>query len=193
MRWNADNAFVCWCSKGAWRNSGWNSLSFDPRRNGDLRGKLERTEANLQQELNLKGSASEIGSLVAARNLHIVDVYDADPSGKQHRSFGRVLYVEGKSLVFYAYDLDDHKQFKSNVVFYAWGGKTGVKEVTHNLGILRKDDDGQGRWAMTFDDPKVLSEINSVFVTAEAPSKHYDQPRGRKVLCAYFGGPPNHP
>jgi hypothetical protein len=113
--------------------------------------------------------------------------------GKQRRSFGRVLYVEAESLVFYAYDFDDHKQFKSNVVFYVWGGKTGVKEVTHNLGILRKDDDGQSRWAMTFDDSKVLSEINSVFVTAEAPSKHYDQPRGRKVLYAYFGGQPNHP
>jgi len=159
----------------------------------DLRGKLELTEANLQQELNRKDSAGEIGALVAARNLHIVDVYDADPSGKQQRSFGRVLYVEGKSLVFYAYDLDDRKQFKTNVVFYVWGGKAGVKEVTHNLGILHKDDDGQGRWAMTFDDPKVLSEINSVFVTAEAPNKHYDQPRGRKVLYAYFGGQPNHP
>ena len=74
--------------------------------------------------------------------------------GKQRRSFGRVLYVEAESLVFYAYDFDDHKQFKSNVVFYVWGGKTGVKEVTHNLGILRKDDDGQSSWAMTFDDSK---------------------------------------
>lgn len=46
---------------------------------------------------------------------------------------------------------------------------------------------------MTFDDSKVLSEINSVFVTAEAPSTRYDQRCGRKVLYAYFGGPPNHP
>jgi len=33
--------------------------------------------------------------LVAARNLHIVDVYDADPSGKRQRAFGRVFYTEG--------------------------------------------------------------------------------------------------
>jgi hypothetical protein len=46
---------------------------------------------------------------------------------------------------------------------------------------------------MTFDDAKVLTEINSVFVTAESTSKSYDQPHGKKVLYAYFGSPANHP
>jgi hypothetical protein len=64
--------------------------------------------------VHLKGSGNQIGSLAAARNLHIVDVYDADANGKQHCSLGSVLYVEVRSLVFYSYDLDDHKQFKSN-------------------------------------------------------------------------------
>jgi hypothetical protein len=68
-----------------------------------------------------------------------------------------------------------------------------MKEVTHSLGILQKDDAGQGRWAMTFDDLKVLSEINSVFVTAESGNKHYDTPHGKRILYAYFGGQPNHP
>jgi hypothetical protein len=134
-----------------------------------------------------------MGELVAARNLHIVDVYDAEPDGKRQRAFGRVFYTEGKSLVFYAYDLEGAGQMKANVVFHVWGGKAGVKEVTHSLGILRKDDAGQARWAMTFDDPNVLSQINSVFVTAEASNKHYDSPRGKKVLYAYFGSAPNHP
>jgi hypothetical protein len=39
----------------------------------------------------------------------------------------------------------------------------------------------------------VLTQINSVFVTAESASKSYDQPHGRKVLYAYFGSPANHP
>jgi hypothetical protein len=120
-------------------------------------------------------------------------VYDADPNGKRQRSFGRVFYIEGQSLVFYAYDLDDPGRFKTNVVFHVWGGKAGVKEVTHSLGILHRDDSGQNRWAMTFDDPKVLTQINSVFVTAESASKHDDQPHGKKVLYAYFGSPANHP
>jgi hypothetical protein len=46
---------------------------------------------------------------------------------------------------------------------------------------------------MTFDDPKVLAQINSVFVTAESANKHYDEPHGKKVLFAYFGSQPNHP
>ena len=155
--------------------------------------KLQLTEANLGRERDLKSAKDEMGDLVGSRNLHIVDVYDADSSGKQQPAFGRVFYVQDKSLVFYAYDLDRPRQFKANVVFHVWGGKAGVKEVTHSLGILHKDDAGQDRWAMTFDDPKVLSQINSVFVTAEVSSKSYDSPHGRKVLYAYFGGQPNHP
>ncbi len=159
----------------------------------EVSAKLESTTAELQRERDLKSAKTEMGDLVAARNLHIVDVYDADPNGKRQRSFGRVFYIEGKSLVFYAYDLEDPGRFKANVVFHVWGGKAGVKEVTHSLGILRKDDAGQSRWAMTFDDPKVLAQINSVFVTAESANKHYDEPHGKRVLYAYFGSQPNHP
>lgn len=159
----------------------------------ELAARLDATTANLQQEQDVKSAKSEMGELVAARNLHIVDVYDADPNGKRQRSFGRVFYIEGKSLVFYAYDLDDPGRFKTNVVFHVWGGRAGMKEVTHSLGILHKDDAGQNRWAMTFDDPSVLAQINSVFVTAESANKHYDEPHGKKVLYAYFGSQPNHP
>jgi len=168
-------------------------LDVQKQTNEELSAKLELTTADLRRELDLKSAKSELGDVVAARNLHIVDVYDADPNGKRQRSFGRVFYIEGKSLVFYAYDLDDPGRFRANIVFHVWGGKAGVKEVTHSLGILRKDDGGQNRWAMTFDDSKVLGQINSVFVTAESANKHYDEPHGKKVLYAYFGSQPNHP
>ncbi len=151
--------------------------------------------ATLQSQvdrLNQRLAESEV-KLDVQRQTSIVDVYDADPNGKRQRSFGRVFYIEGKSLVFYAYDLDDPGRFKANIVFHVWGGKAGVKEVTQSLGILRKDDGGQNRWAMTFDDPKVLGQINSVFVTAESANKHYDEPHGKKVLYAYFGSTANHP
>jgi hypothetical protein len=168
-------------------------LDIQKQNDEDLVAKLQLTEDSLQKERDLKSAMSEMGELVAARNLHIVDVYDADPNGKRQRAFGRVFYIEGQSLVFYAYDLDAPGEFKSNVVFHVWGGKAGVNEATHSLGILHKEDANQSRWAMTFDDPKVLTQINSVFVTAESASKHSDQPRGKKVLYAYFGSPPNHP
>jgi len=158
----------------------------------DLAAKLDTTEEELRRQNDLKSAKLELGDLVAARNLHIVDVYDADSNGKRQRSFGRVFYIEGKSLVFYAYDLDAPGQFKANMVFRVWGEKAGVKEVAHSLGILHKDD-GQSRWAMTFDDPRVLVKINSVFVTTEVASKQYNEPHGKKVLYAYWGNQPNHP
>jgi len=158
----------------------------------DLAAKLDTTEEELRRQNDLKSAKVELGDLVAARNLHIVDVYDADSNGKRQRSFGRVFYIEGKSLVFYAYDLDAPGQFKANTVFHVWGERAGVKEVAHSLGILHKDD-GQSRWVMTFDDPRVLVKINSVFVTTEVASKQYNEPHGKKVLYAYWGNQPNHP
>jgi hypothetical protein len=160
---------------------------------GDLTAKLEATEYELQRTRDLNAAKSGAGELVAARNLHIIDVYDADNKGTRQRSYGRVFYVEGKSLVFYAYDLQDSGRFSANMVFHVWGEKAGAKEATHSLGILHTDDASQNRWAMTFDDPKVLTQINSVFVTAESGNKHSDGPRGKKILYAYFGGQANHP
>jgi hypothetical protein len=135
----------------------------------------------------------QLSDLVTARNLHIVDVYDADGGGHRKASFGRVFYVEGKSLLFYAYDLQDRRQAKANVVFHVWGGRAGAKEVTHSLGILRNEDARQGLWTMTFDDSSVLAEINSVFVTAESAGRRDLIPHGKRVLYAYLGNPPNHP
>jgi hypothetical protein len=168
-------------------------LIAQQREGEDLKAKLEETESDLQRGMDVKSARSEIGDLVAARNLHIIDVYDADNKGTRQSAFGRVFYIEGKSLVFYAYDLADSRRLNASVVFHVWGERAGVKETTHRLGILHNDDVNQSRWAMTFDDPKVLSQINSVFVTAESASKRYDSPHGKKVLFAFFGSPPNHP
>ena len=168
-------------------------LAVQKKETGDTRAKLESTENQLQSAIELNSAKGEFASVLGARNLHIVDVYDADSGGKRQRPFGRVFYIEGRSLVFYAYDLSDPGRFKTNVVFHVWGGKAGVKDVTHSLGILHKDDAGDSRWSLTFDDPKVLATINSVFVTVETANKHYDGPHGKKVLYAYFGSQPNHP
>jgi len=167
-------------------------LGVQRQMNEDLAAKLDTTEEELRRQDDLKSAKLELGDLVAARNLHIVDVYDADSNGKRQRSFGRVFYIEGKSLVFYAYDLDAPGQFKANMVFHVWGEKAGVKEVAHSLGVLHKDD-GQSRWAMTFDDPRVLIKINSVFVTTEVASKQPNEPHGKKILYAYWGNQANHP
>jgi hypothetical protein len=89
-------------------------------------------------------NTDEIGSLVAARNLQIIDVYDSNAAGKRQRAFGRVFYVEGRSLVFYAYDLvAAHTQ--KNITFHLWGEQAGSKETTLSLGVLHDDDPNERR------------------------------------------------
>ena len=165
----------------------------EQRLNEDITAKMAMTEADLHRERELQSARLEVSDLVAARNLHIVDVYDSDGKGKRQQAFGRVFYTEGKSLVFYAYDLQDPRRLDANVVFHVWGEKAGLKPVAHSLGLLHSDNAAEGRWAMTFDDPTVLAQINSVFVTVEGRDKRSSDPRGRKVLYAYFGSAPNHP
>lgn len=137
-------------------------------------------------------NVDEVSSLVAARNLHIIDVYDSDGEGKRQRAFGRVFYVEGRSLVFYAYDLAKvHSEKK--ITFHVWGEHANNKETTLSLGVLHDDDPREQRWALTYDDPKVLAEINSVFVTIEPSNRDVTAPTGKTVLYAFLGGKPNHP
>jgi len=169
-------------------------LASQNRRTQDLQNELQLARVHEQRISDDQQPAKgQLSDLVTARNLHIVDVYDADGGGQRKASFGRVFYVEGKSLLFYAYDLQDTRQAKANVVFHVWGGRAGSKEVTHSLGILRNEDVRQGLWTMTFDDSSVLAQINSVFVTAESANRRDLVPHGKKVLYAYLGNPPNHP
>ncbi len=134
----------------------------------------------------------EVRNLVAARNLHIIDVYDSDGVGNRQRAFGRVFYVEGRSLVFYAYDLGKAHTEKK-ITFHVWGAHANDAETTISLGVLHDEDPNEQRWALTFDDPKVLAKINSVFVTIEPGNRDVASPTGKKVLYAFLGEKANHP
>ena len=145
----------------------------------------------LQQELADRGS--DVRDLVVARNLHIIDVHDRDGNGKSQRAFGRIFYTEGKSLIFYAYDLADPRKLDAKVSFYVWGERLGAEKPIRSLGIFHDDNAKDGRWVLTFDDPQVLAQINSVFVTVESSKKAVKEPGGRRVLFAFLGEKPNHP
>ena len=46
---------------------------------------------------------------MGARNLYIAEVYDTDEKGATRKPYGRVFYTKEKSLIFYAYDLDQQE------------------------------------------------------------------------------------
>lgn len=147
--------------------------------------------ADLQRERDLLSKGREIRDIVGARNLHIVDVYDAGAKGHTQRPFARAFYTEGKSLVFYAYDLPA-QQSETQLSYVAWGQKNGKKSSIRNLGMLVNDDQGQRRWSLNFSDPHVLAEIDSVFITVE-PTADANQPSGKRMLTAYLNDAVNHP
>jgi putative zinc finger protein len=157
-----------------------------------LRRAVEEKDLALQQQQHVMGAGDQVKDLVVARNLHIIDVYDNDGEGKRQRPFGRIFYTEGKSLIFYAYDLADPRKLDRQISFYVWGGKLGAEQSVKRLGIFHNEEE-DGRWVLTFDDPRVLAEINSVFVTVETDSKQLNHPRGKKILFAFLGNKPNHP
>jgi hypothetical protein len=159
-----------------------------------LNEKLADQSASIDRERQLLSAGRDIRDLIAARNLHIIDVYDTDSRGKTNRAFGRVFYTEGKSLVFYAYDLASGHSKAGTYAFYVWGKKDGDPHLVRNLGPFATDDKAQKRWVLTITDPKVLAEIDSVFVTLEpTDQKKAGRPSGKRLLSAFLGTPANHP
>jgi hypothetical protein len=158
-----------------------------------LNNKLTAKSASLEQERDMLSAGREIRDLIAARNLHIIDVYDTNGEGKTSRAFGRVFYTEGKSLVFYAYDLNAHPGNPAKLAFYVWGKLDGAPQNVKSLGRMSKDDEAQKRWALTITDPKTLAEIDSVFVTLEPAENSGMKPSGKPLLSAFLGSPANHP
>lgn len=159
----------------------------------ELRKQISDAAAALGEQQELAEKGSDVRDLVVARNLHIIDVHDRDGNGKSQRAFGRIFYTEGKSLIFYAYDLSDPRKLDAKVSFYVWGERLGAEKPIRNLGVFHNDDANDGRWVLTFDDPQVLAQINSVFVTVESSKKAIKEPGGRRVLFAFLGDKPNHP
>jgi hypothetical protein len=157
----------------------------------ELAAAVKEKEALAERERQLSAVAKDIRELMGARNLHILDVSDVDGNGRSKKSFGRVFLVEGKSLIFYAFDLGDRGN-PAKVSFQAWGQLEGHQTLAKNLGVFYVDDHAQKRWVLKVNDPEKLTAINSVFVTVE-PLGGAERPTGKKLLYAYLGTQANHP
>jgi hypothetical protein len=159
---------------------------------GELSAQLRTATESLDRERQLMANGRDIRDLIGARNLHIIDVYDADDRGRAKKAFGRVFYTKSKTLIFYAFDLADREPSKANHSFQAWGQREGTPSSARSLGIFYTDDLAQKRWVLKVSDQKILEEIDSVFVTL-APFGGGIRPNGQKLLYAYLGSQANHP
>jgi hypothetical protein len=170
------------------------ALSFESVQQGkiaELSDRARQLEQTVDRERELLASDRSIRELMVARNLHIIDVHDFDRSGKSKKAFGRVFYTEGKSLIFYAYDLGEPRAVNAKS-FQVWGQQDQADDQARSLGILYLDDHSQRRWVLKVNDPELLREIDSVFVTVE-PYGGKKQPSGQKLLYAFLNNQPNHP
>jgi hypothetical protein len=161
----------------------------------------ELTAISRDQERRLKDSEQYLASdrdireLMGARKLYIADVFDVDSGSRTKKPFGRVFYTQGKSLIFYAFDLDRQRGLVNANTFQVWGQKEtvqGEQALPLNLGILYMDNETNRRWVMRFDDPKQLAEIDAVFVTVE-PRGGSQKPTTKPFLYALLRNDANHP
>ena len=161
----------------------------------------ELSAVNLDYERKLRNdeqyltSDRDIRELMGARNLYIADVFDVDSRSRTRKPFGRVFYTQGKSLIFYACDLDRQPGIANANTFQVWGQKEtaqGERALPMNLGILYMDNESNRRWVMRFDDPKQLTEIDAVFVTVE-PRGGSQKPTTKPFLYALLRNDANHP
>jgi len=160
---------------------------------GTVKQQMRTETASLAQDRQLLTVGRDVTNLMAARSLHVIDVYDGDGRGNNKKAFGRVFYTEGKSLIFYAYDLDEKKLADAKYSFEAWGQRQADPQSAKSLGILYSDDKGDRRWVLKVDNPDQLREIDSVFVTLEPHGASSDKPTGQKLLFAFLGSKANHP
>ena len=167
------------------------SLVEQQARITELSNKLRIASATLDQERQLAGAGKDIRELMAARELHVIDVRDTDPDGNASKAFGRVFLTEGKSLTFYAFDLNKDSVLNAKHGFQVWAVSEAGKNSSRSLGFLRVDAKAQGRWVLKVENPELVKEISSIFVTVESAAGG-KQPTGQKMLYAYLGEA-NHP
>jgi hypothetical protein len=158
----------------------------------DLTRLLQQRETDLDQQDQLLAHDRDIRELMGARDLYIAEVYDVAGTGETKKPYGRVFYTRGKSLIFYAYDLDQQTELKRASAFQAWGRRGPDRQQSVNLGIFYEDNASRKRWILKCDDPKTLAQIDAVFVTVE-PNGGSHKPSSRPLLFAYLKVNPNHP
>jgi len=153
---------------------------------------LKERERTTEEQQELLAKDRDIRELMGARDLYITEVHDVLRTGETQKAFGRVFYTKGKSLIFYAYDLNELPGLKEASTFQAWGSRGPNRAQAFKLGMFFEDNVAKKRWVMKFNDRKTLNQIDAVFVTIE-PSGGSSKPSGAPLMYAYLNVSANHP
>jgi anti-sigma factor RsiW len=153
---------------------------------------LQQRDKTITRQEELLAHDRDIRDLMSARDLYIAEVYDVAKTGETNKPYGRIFYTKGKSLLFYAYDLDQQAGLKNASTFQAWGRRGTGHEQPVNLGILYEDSVANKRWVVKSEDSRTLEQIDAVFVTVE-PHGGSARPSSKPLLFAYLRIHPNHP
>jgi hypothetical protein len=166
------------------------SLAAQQERIAHISDQLRIASATLDMERQLASAGKDIRELLTARQLHVIDVRDTDENGKPSAAFGRIFVTEGKSLMFYAFDLNEGRLADAKYSFEVWGTQQAKGSPARKLGFLFEDDMAQRRWELKVSDPQLVQGVDSVFVTLER-GKGATTPGGQAMLFASLGQP-NH-
>jgi len=164
----------------------------------ELSSKLRERDETVRRDEQFLASDRDVRELMGARQLYIADVFDIDQSGEKRKPFGRVFYTKGKSLIFYAFDLDQQPAYRDakardSKAFQVWGSAEHDNAKPVRLGLFYMDSEANRRWVFKSDDPNVLAQVNAVFVTVESKDGT-KTPSGKPFLYAYLrAAPANHP
>jgi hypothetical protein len=159
----------------------------------DLHSEVSKASSAATNNEEFLAEDRDIRELMGARQLYIADVFDVQHDGRRSKPFGRVFYTKGRSLIFYAFDLQSQPGYHEAKAFQAWGKPDAAAAKPVSLGIFYLDSEKNRRWVVKADNPDLLAQINAVFVTVE-PRGGSEKPTGKPFLAAYLHSlSPNHP
>ncbi len=120
----------------------------------DLHTQLTSTNSSAGNTEKFLAADRDIRELMGARQLYIADVFDVQKNGDRSKPFGRVFYTRGKSLIFYAFDLEKQPGYREAKTFEAWGKPDSSSAKPISLGIFYMDNEQNRRWVVPVGQPR---------------------------------------
>lgn len=161
------------------------TVELQEKQIGELVRTVNEQAETIRRDQELLAVGREMRDFMTDPNFRVADVREIDGSG-EIEFLGRAFYAEGKRLVIYTHGMPRDIDSLENFSLQAWGQRgTTLTGSATSLGILFADRKNKNRWILEYDDPEVLAQIDSVFVTLE-PKEGSLKPLGRELMSSYL-------